>query len=155
MRTYPIQPLGRPKFILSFTLLVILAVTLKPKSSNAQQDYASIQSRFTSNSLRQNIGVRSEPVVIAGFRTSKRATLRWTGLQENVSHYIIERSFDGENFKEVGMTFTSEDQWHIEYNYVDKFRASNSGRVFYRLKVVYMEGGAEYSPVVILPGFNL
>jgi hypothetical protein len=134
-------------------VLVLITTSLKPKTSFAQPEYAMAKLTIRQDSQTRNIGFRSEPIISAGDRTNRKATLKWKGLDENVSHYVIERSVDGETFSDAGMLFTADDQKQKDYSYTDKFRSGYSGRVWYRLKVVYVEGGAEYSPVTILPGY--
>jgi len=67
-----------------------------------------------------------------------------------VSHFILERSFDGENFIEAALVFTSDDNAVGSYNYADRLLPLSEGSVHYRLKIVDMKGNYHYSPTTIV-----
>ena len=94
------------------------------------------------------------PAVLSKFEVMKRdgfAYLLWCVVTEiNVSHYEIEKSSDGVNWSYIGevradgITFGT-----VDYAYEDlsSFEANTDGTVYYRLKMVDLDGSYEYSEV--------
>ena len=80
------------------------------------------------------------------------ALLNWSTSQEhNFSHFIIERSTDGENFSQVALVFgAGESDSKINYSYNDKDLKSRGGIIYYRLKQVDVDGKFSYSSVRII-----
>lgn len=75
--------------------------------------------------------------------------LHWaTTQEENVSHFDIERSTDGgKTFEKVGMERLKTSQQDVtDYVYYDDV-AGLSGTIFYRLKIVDMDGQYSYSVI--------
>ena len=84
--------------------------------------------------------------------TNPNALLNWsTGQEHNFSHFIIERSTDGENFSQVALVFgAGESDSKINYSYNDKDLKSRGGIIYYRLKQVDVDGKFNYSSVRII-----
>ena len=80
------------------------------------------------------------------------ALLNWSTSQEhNFSHFMIERSTDGENFSQVALVFgAGESDSKINYSYNDKDLKSREGIIYYRLKQVDVDGKFNYSSVRII-----
>jgi hypothetical protein len=78
--------------------------------------------------------------------------LDWSTSQEHdFSHFIIERSVDGENFSQVALVFgAGESDSKINYSYIDKDLKSRGGIIYYRLKQVDIDGKFSYSSVRII-----
>ncbi|HVM87705.1 MAG TPA: T9SS type A sorting domain-containing protein [Puia sp.] len=82
-----------------------------------------------------------------------KANLNWsTSAEINASHFVIERSTDGKNFDEVAMVFTQEGNSSStrQYNYSDNISSVKSSLIFYRLKMVDMDGNAKLSDVQLI-----
>ena len=69
---------------------------------------------------------------------------------KQVSHFILERSFDGQSFQEAALVFTSDNDDMAAYNYADRLSAMASSEVFYRLKIVDMNGSYHYSAITAI-----
>ena len=96
----------------------------------------------------------SLPVTITAFTLSaenKNAHLRWTTSEElNASHYVIQKSADGQNFNDVGILFTeSNSSLNKTYHFTDPIAISDP-LVHYRLKIVDIDGSYRYSDVRLL-----
>ena len=82
-----------------------------------------------------------------------KADLKWTTSSEgNLSHFIIEKSTDGKDFKAACVVFaygnTSE---LMNYNFSDKkINLSQSGVIYYRLRSVNNDGKTELSETRII-----
>lgn len=91
------------------------------------------------------------PVKLSGFSvkltTKTTATLNWnTNFESNASHFTIQRSIDGSNWKNTGTVkafgnSTSVQQYQFNEN------ITTNGVVYYRLKMVDQDGSFGYSDV--------
>jgi len=78
--------------------------------------------------------------------------LKWTAESE-VSHdyYEVERSTDGRNFTAIGRRNGTNAGGVSNYALTDAGAATqNAGKLYYRLKIVSLSGGVEYSDLVII-----
>ncbi|MDP2175867.1 MAG: T9SS type A sorting domain-containing protein [Bacteroidota bacterium] len=68
--------------------------------------------------------------------------------EENVFYYAIMRSYDEVNFHEIGRV-DAKNQYDmlVDYHFVDQF-PGNRKTVFYKLKIVDLDGSYNYSPVI-------
>jgi len=86
------------------------------------------------------------------FMLQNDATIYWNATSAvNFSHFEIERSIDGGNFVSVGQKKATNEQGEIKYNYTDVSVAvtySIYKYVYYRLKMVDMDGKFNYSEIV-------
>nr|MBA4168129.1 hypothetical protein [Chitinophagaceae bacterium] len=80
----------------------------------------------------------------------KKILLTWMPVKGGVSHYVLERSLDGRTFEEQGLFFTGDWESEAEYTYLEKLHRPNAGPLFYRLRVVGVDGSVIYTPVTIL-----
>lgn len=83
--------------------------------------------------------------------SSGKAMLTWTAASEvKFSHYIIERSTDGKLFSDVTMIFSASSNIpESSYSFSENV-TSFSGLVYYRLKMVDIDGTYKYSQIRIL-----
>ncbi len=75
------------------------------------------------------------------------AQLDWsTSLEKNNSYFNIERSFDGNEFEQIGQLNATEKPGPVNsYQFFDK--AARPGKNYYRLQQVDIDGKDQYSPV--------
>ncbi|MGW8123669.1 Calx-beta domain-containing protein [Roseivirga echinicomitans] len=110
-----------------------------------------------SNNMRFTLGTKNMnqtplPVDLLSFTASaisnNKVALKWATTSEtNHSHFVIERTTDGNNFELIDIVpGTGNSEHRINYNYVDQ--APLTGRSFYRLKIVDFSGEFEYSELV-------
>ncbi len=98
----------------------------------------------------------SLPVKLTSFNATRKADskvgLSWTTAQEeNVSHFVIERSVDGSNYTEVGMVFAfGNSNTTREYNFTDDLKNNSNGIIYYRLRMVDMDGRMNNSMVRLI-----
>ena len=90
------------------------------------------------------------PVTLVNFTaayTNSAVALKWTTTSEkNSSHFIIERSFDGQEYSEIAMVFAAgNSDISTNYSYNDKVPSGNSGVIHYRLKMVDIDSRAKTS----------
>ena len=87
---------------------------------------------------------------------NKATVLDWTTSNEkDFSHFVIERSTDGASFDEAGMIFSDESSKAAvkTYAYTDN-AAVQSTIVYYRLKMVDIDGSYKYSEVRLVRKAN-
>ena len=73
--------------------------------------------------------------------------LNWTKGAENTAYYLVERSADGKEFRQVAIVFTSDEAQWTSYNFQDKNSAPFNGVVFYRIALVNDRKEVAYLPV--------
>jgi hypothetical protein len=94
------------------------------------------------------------PVNFVSFTAGKSAedviALTWTTTDEiNNSHFEIQRSTDGTNFKSIAIVLPANDNNNIhEYRYNDRFTAK--GVVYYRIRQVDNDGKEKFSTIKVL-----
>ena len=79
-------------------------------------------------------------------------TLTWKSSEEiNFSHYILEHSPDGNVYTTTSLVFgAGENGSGAQYKYIDRSVAGRSGIIYYRLKMVDIDGKETYSPTRII-----
>lgn len=91
------------------------------------------------------------PVELLSFQATlrdKNAILSWTTTNHyNFSHFVVEKSTDARNFTEAAVLFTEENTSSAEYSYKykDNLQNSTAKLVYYRLKMVDVDGTFTYS----------
>lgn len=98
------------------------------------------------------------PVSFGGItaeQSSAGVLVKWFTLTElNTAYYEIEKSTDGQQFASIGkITATGNSTDRRSYSFNDL--ASVYGKVYYRIRVVDMDGSLSYSEVVQLNGAGL
>jgi hypothetical protein len=128
-----------------------LLVTFFIASSTYAQDDA--YAKHTKTNFTSSV-TKAEPVIRVKARSDRKILLNWSPFSGAVSHYVLERSTDGRSYSEAGLLFTGEWEEEREYYYTDKFRSPYLGPLYYRLRVVGLEGSVYYTPVTILNASN-
>ncbi|MBC6492389.1 T9SS type A sorting domain-containing protein [Flavihumibacter stibioxidans] len=67
---------------------------------------------------------------------------------ENVSYYVIERSTDGTNFSAVKTLNSNSQEGFVNYLADDNLNSVNGNTVYYRIRVVRVDGSIRYSSIV-------
>lgn len=86
-----------------------------------------------------------------GLNTDK-VVLNWMTAQEkHSSHFTIEKSLDGKDFSDAGIVFSiGSSEQPKQYSFTDKLRAEERGIIYYRLKMVDVEGKSTHSSIRIV-----
>lgn len=96
------------------------------------------------------------PVKLTSFAATadnhKKVNLTWSTASEvNFSHFVVEKSYDGVNFTEGGLVFASgNSNDNLNYSFADNLSGVNVVVVFYRLRMVDIDGKAKYSEVRVI-----
>jgi len=105
------------------------------------------------NSSAPKINTEKNMDILEGSFTAcldnRRAVLNWSSFQDlSTNFYVIERSINGQPFKEVAQIFTSPDSTaKFDYQYFDKLSNDIKGTIYYRLKVTDANNQPVYTPV--------
>jgi hypothetical protein len=76
--------------------------------------------------------------------------LSWqTELEQNFSHFVIEKSEDGKSYAETALVFSA-GETKGDYRFTDKNLSSATGIIYYRLKTVDKTGDATYSSIRLI-----
>jgi hypothetical protein len=95
------------------------------------------------------------PVVLSAFTARKngnQVVLNWTtDMEMNVSHFVIEKSLNGKDYTNAGILFTEgNSDRRREYTFKDDLQHITDGLVYYRLKMVELDGKYNQSAVRII-----
>src|SRR5258708_5221180 len=95
------------------------------------------------------------PVTLTSFNAQlgdNKVNLKWEDASEfKFSHFIVERSTDGYEFSDAAMVFSNGNlHGKADYAYSDKVNTSTKGILYYRLKMVDIDGAYVYSAVRII-----
>ncbi|MBS1669684.1 MAG: T9SS type A sorting domain-containing protein [Bacteroidetes bacterium] len=98
------------------------------------------------------------PMTIVAFdaqlnNNKEKALLNWsTATELNASNFVVQRSTNGTDYEDVALVFTQEGNSSTirNYNYADDISSVNSNIVYYRLKLVDLDGNFSYSPVDLI-----
>jgi hypothetical protein len=82
-------------------------------------------------------------------RSENKIVLRWAPVAGAISHYVLERSADRRNYYEAAVLFTANGEEEPEYVYTDKLPRAYPGAIYYRLRIIGLDGMEAYTlPVV-------
>ena len=100
----------------------------------------------------RQVGAGSLPVNLIAFNASlinKKVAVTWTtAAEKNASHYVVQRSTDGVDFTDAGTIFTEGNfTTNRSYSFQDVVNTNAKGVLYYRLKMVDMDGQYDYSMV--------
>ena len=82
--------------------------------------------------------------------TGEYVALEWSTSQEiNVSYYLIQRSSNGIDFTDAGrVSAGGNSQSIMTYHFSDQLTEKKAGKLFYRLKMIDLDGSFEYSSAI-------
>jgi hypothetical protein len=97
------------------------------------------------------------PVTLTSFTAQlnnpTKVGLNWTTTSEvNASHFTVQRSIDAVNFNDIAMVMTQEGNSAAlrNYSYPDNISSVNAAIIYYRLKMVDMDGSFSFSGVEVI-----
>ena len=102
--------------------------------------------------------VNTLPVMFASFtaqlnNSNNKVLLNWaTNSELKASHFVIQRSIDGNDYDDMAIVFAQEGSSISlrQYNYSDNISMVNSSLVYYRLKVVDIDGNFQYTAIQLI-----
>jgi hypothetical protein len=82
---------------------------------------------------------------------NERPVIHWQMLEQNdISHFVIERSTNGREFNEAGYVFSDDNSDRAAYNFRDDIELAAKGLIYYRLRITDMKGFSKYSAIKII-----
>jgi glucose/arabinose dehydrogenase len=143
------------------TALTAAATTIMPTYAEAfagtsnggyvlQADITSFSSFYFENP--SNIVLPLELVSFKGTMKDNDAHLNWESANENnTSHFIVERSIDGQNFDAIGKINATGNAAGSKYGFIDyEVENQSSSTIYYRLKMVDKDHAHTYSQIISL-----
>jgi hypothetical protein len=103
-----------------------------------------------------NAPLKTLPVKLVSFdatlNSKNNVDLKWiTATEENVSHFVVERSTDGINFSDAGLVFAvGNSTQKVNYSLTDNISNINATVIYYRLCSVDNDGKFSYSEVRVI-----
>jgi hypothetical protein len=125
-----------------------------PGTSNGgyvlQADITSFSSFYFGNPSM--ITLPLELLTFKGSLQDNAAFLQWnTDNEINTSHFVVERSLDGQSFDKIGNVSANGSNASAKYSYTDKDAdKQSSSTLYYRLKIVDKDGAFTYSNIISL-----
>ena len=102
------------------------------------------------------VSATSLPVKLVSFNamlgTNNKVNLSWTtASEENVSHFVIEKSTDGQTFSDAGIVFaTGNSTEEMDYVFADNLGSTLAKVVYYRLRSMDLDGKSQTSETRII-----
>ncbi|MBK5269643.1 MAG: T9SS type A sorting domain-containing protein [Bacteroidia bacterium] len=125
-------------------------MTLRCGSYCTGSGSATRQHSFLMQSV-QYIAPITLPVILEYFTAnlkSNTVAVNWeASVETNFSHYILQRSYSGNEFADIATIFGTEVAGAMKYSYNDASVNTQSQVVYYRLLMVDKDGKAKYSSV--------
>jgi hypothetical protein len=96
------------------------------------------------------------PVDIISFSAmlegTSKVNLNWvTSTEKNVSHFVVERSFDGKEFSDAGVVFAVGNTQDLQsYNFADKIKADVNSVIYYRIRTVNIDAKNQLSIIRLI-----
>jgi hypothetical protein len=138
----------------------------------SNSDISSFSVKYGAKSLSTSNGSRQYSMYMKGFQypsqiilpldllsftaylNKNKVDLNWTtAAEKNVSHFAIEKSYDGKNFSEAATVFafgnTSADD-KKNYTYSDNVSKATTSILYYRLRCVDIDGKFTYSQTRVI-----
>ena len=100
-------------------------------------------SYWTLSAQEQSSSVTNISIVTTASGTATE--LSWTKAGGDVAYFIVERSSNGQSFKQCGLVFPSEDPNFTQYKFRDTF-SLGSPQYTYRVGIVSLQKEVKYLP---------
>ncbi|GAA4323336.1 hypothetical protein [Flaviaesturariibacter amylovorans] len=115
----------------------------------AWRDEAGIIGDFTTYTLNFDQALPVRLITFSGEKRNNTAALSWTTVNEqSFRGYAVERSTDGSSFSEIGFVNGRGSATEQRYGFNDDLSTLRVPRVYYRLRLVDINGSYSYSPIV-------
>lgn len=132
-------PYPENKSLTALALAFLICVSAQAQKGT----YAKVHSTVPAHS--SHFVAKAGAVIKIAARSERNTALTWMAFTGEVSHYVLERSTDGSNYTEACVFFTSGMVDEPEYHYIDRLRKAYTGPLFYRLRVVGLDGSEMYT----------
>ncbi|MES1218912.1 MAG: T9SS type A sorting domain-containing protein [Bacteroidota bacterium] len=118
-------------------------------SSNSSRQYSLYMKGF------QYPNQLTLPLNLLSFTTTldkSKVDLKWTtDAEKNVSHFAIEKSYDGKNFSDAATVFAfGNTTSKMDYSYADNVTSANVNIIYYRLRCIDNDGKFTYSDIRVV-----
>src|SRR3984893_2374658 len=145
--------------LITLGLSVVLLANNSPRfsSNNNIRIDTAINSDLTAGISGSNTGDEfSLPLVMTAFKAllnDKKVVLSWTiGREKRLSHFVVERSTNGVDYKSAEIIFAMSGASSVKENYSvsDPVNLTGKGVLYYRIKIVDVQGKHQNSPVKLI-----
>ena len=132
------------------SMIIRLGATTTGSANNANRMYSIWFKNFAYTSPLSTLPVKLES--FSAVLNNNKADLKWTTASEiNVSHFVIEKSYDGKNFSDAGLVFaygnTAE---KVNYSFSDNVTNGQQAVIYYRLRSVDNDSKSQLSEIRII-----
>ncbi len=137
----------------ALTMLVLSAGLKGVSQAPASRFAASVKPAASGSTALPRTMPSSLVSFTAVVHSPSRVRLDWTvSSDREASHFIVQRSVDGKEFVDQVVIFTdeSDNNPNKHFYYADNAASVKSGTVYYRLKMVGLDGKSSYSQVQLV-----
>ena len=143
-----VRPFHIKIFVLSVALLVMICSSFRHAYSERKS--GSRFSRYATTGMLH----KGRIYLTAELGNGSKILLKFSKPDSmNVSHFVVQRSEDGDNYEDAAVIFVPE--WNTpsikRYSYTDKMNSFSQDLLYYRLKIVDVSGRYQYSDVAVVP----
>ncbi len=134
------------------SIKIRLGATTTGSATNTDRMYSIWFKNFTYNAPLKTLPVKLVSFDATLNNSKNKVDLKWiTATEENVSHFVVERSTDGVNFSDAGLVFAvGNSTQKVDYSLSDDISNVQSTVIYYRLCSVDIDGKTSYSEVRII-----
>jgi len=128
----------------SYHLIIAIA-----DGNDGNQDAALL---ISLNGLDSPISLPIDFQSVSGEQTGAGNRIKWSTQSEvNLEKYIVQRSFDGYTYEDVGIVYPDNNKGKVHnYHYFDKsIISAATSDIYYRIKLVDMDGQFDYGTQII------
>jgi hypothetical protein len=120
-------------------------------SSNTLRNYSLYFKNFAYSSPIISLPVKLLSFTAALNQAQNKVDLKWSTASEmNVSHFVIEKSYDGKNFNDAGVMFAYGNTTEkMDYSYPDKISGTQQV-IYYRLRSVDNDSKTQLSEIRVV-----
>ena len=94
------------------------------------------------------------PVILKYFSATLKSevvSLKWeASVEDNFSHYIVQRSYDGNDYSDIATVFGINTPGFMNYSFTDAAVNTQKSAAYYRLLMVDKDGKTKYSDIKII-----
>lgn len=137
---------------ISLSRVFLLAAILTSLTAAKQPGAVLTKTNIRSEKQQALVNWRIDGLDFTAKLVERIADLQWHSIEPGkVGYYTIEKSDNGSKFREVAILLTGENEVAEQvYRYQDKLRTSESNKIYYRVRLNYIQGNVQYSDIKCL-----
>ncbi len=134
---------------ISLTRVFLLAAILTSLAAAKRPEAVLTKTNLRNENQQALVQGRTDGLGFTAKLVEHIADLQWNSMEPGkVGYYTIEKSDNGSKFREVAILLTGENEGADQvYRYQDKLRAGEGIKIYYRVRLNYIQGNVQYSDI--------